>query len=125
MGEEYIQGKKDGFKHQSEAGHKEELASPNLLSAIADKEARHYRFHCTEKKLRIGSDVLFVAEPEKDLVSVFRGNERIGDVDPGSSADLQRIFGQHPVLSNRIPAGVCGGPDMLGFYDAIIRVPRD
>jgi hypothetical protein len=125
MGEAYIQGNKDRFKHKTEASHKQELGSPNLLSAIADKVTRHYRFRCVEKKLRIGSDVLFVAEPGRDLVSVFRGNERIGEVDPAGSADLECFFGGHPVLSNRVPARVCGGPDIIGFYDAILRLPRD
>jgi hypothetical protein len=124
MGEAYIQGKKHRFKHKAEASHEKELGSANLLSAITDRITRHYRFRCTGKTLKIGTDVLFVAEPERDLVSVFRGNERIGDVDPGASADLQRIFMDHPPLSNRIPARVCGGPDILGVYDAILRLPH-
>ena len=125
MGEAYIQGKKHRFKHKAEASHEKELGSPNLLSAIADTITRHYRFRCTGKTLNIGSSVLFVAEPDRDLVSVFRGNERIGEVDPGASADLQRIFMEHPVLSSRVPARVCGGPDMIGYYDAILRLPSN
>jgi hypothetical protein len=124
MGEEYIQGKKGGFKHKCEAGHEEQLGSPNLLSAIADKVSRHYRFQCGHKELRLRSQVRFIAEAGKDVVSVFHGNERVGEVDRAGSADLQRIFSEHPVLNNSIPARVCALPDVLGFFEATIELAR-
>lgn len=125
MGEAFLQGVKDRFRHKTEASFEQELASPDLLSAVQDKVARHYRFRCAERKLRLGSIVLFVAEPNRDLVSVFQGNQRIGELDVGGSADLRHFLSEHPVLSSRIPARVCGGPDLLSFYDAILHLPKD
>jgi hypothetical protein len=124
MGEKFLEQKAKRFKHKRDLEHERELRSPNLLSAIKDRQRKHYRFSCPNEKLALGSPVMFVAEEDRVRVTVFRGVRRVGEVDAAGSAELKSLFAQHPALSNSVRAKVFTGPDIAGFYEATVLPPR-
>jgi len=124
MGEKFLQEKAKRFKHKRDVEHERELRSPNLLSAIQDRQRKHYRFSCPNEELPIGSIVMFVAEVRRALVTVFRGVRRVGEVDAAGSAELKSLFSEHAALSNSLRAKVCEGPNLASFYEATLLSPR-
>lgn len=124
MGEKFLEEKAKRFKHKRDLAHERELCSPNLLSAIQDRSEKRFRFSCPGEQLEVGNSVILVAEPRRDLVSVFRGSRRVGEVDFAGSVELRSIFSQHQALSSSVEAKVCSGPDIAGFYEATLKLPR-
>jgi hypothetical protein len=123
MGEKFLEEKAKRFKHKRDLEHERQLCSPNLLSSIQDRKHRLFRFSSPAEELNVRDRVLFVSEDNRELVTVFRGNSRIGEVDAGGSAELRSIFAQHPALSNSVPAQVRCGPDIGGHHEATIVLP--
>ena len=124
MGERFLEEKAKRFKHKRDLAHERELCSPNLLSVIQDKSEKRFRFCCPSEELKAGNIVIFVAEPGRLLVTVFRGSRRAGEVDSAGSAELKSIFAQHPALSDSVKAKVREGPDIAGFYEATLTFSR-
>ena len=123
MGEKYLEQKAKRFKQKCDIEHERELRSPDLLSVIKDRSQKHYRFYCPSEQLKAGNTVVFVAEKERHMVSVFRGARRIGEVDGAASAELKAMFLVHSALGDSIKARVCEGPDIAGYYEATILSP--
>src|SRR5205823_4670726 len=100
MGEKFLEQKAKRFKQKCDIAHERELRSPSLLSAIKDRSEKQYRFYCPNERLKVGNTVMFVAEKGRDMVSVFRGARRIGEVIGAASGELRGIFSVYPALGD-------------------------
>lgn len=119
MGELFMADKDKWFANRQDRLHKQHFESADLLTATEDRKEIKYQFKSDKTDLKMSASVMFVDDGHP-CISVFRGMRRIGFLDSGSSADLQKLFGDHPALGKSIKANICEDKDWAGNYSAKI-----
>jgi len=91
MGIAFITAKAKKFKHQRDAAFEDQIASPNLLSALPEQIATAFRCKLTGEQMpNIGTRVLVYGSGEQ--ISVFEQNKEIGQVMSPDFSELRRLM---------------------------------